>query len=81
MRPGMMPTLALPGEMTPGQLGPMRRVSKFLTTSQTLTMSRRGDTLGDADNQREPRSGGLKDAVRGEGRRDEDDGDVGAGSP
>ena len=39
MRPGMMPILALPGEMTPGQLGPMRRDLECLSTLQTRTMS------------------------------------------
>ena len=39
MRPGMMPILALPGEMTPGQLGPTRREGEFLSLAQTLTMS------------------------------------------
>src|SRR5271154_79929 len=42
MRPGMMPILALPGEMTPGQLGPMRRDLEFLRTLQTFTISRVG---------------------------------------
>ena len=32
MRPGMMPTLALPGEMTPGQFGPMSRTADRLAT-------------------------------------------------
>src|SRR6201996_1256127 len=39
IRPGMMPILALPGEMTPGQLGPMSRDLDLLTTLHTLTMS------------------------------------------
>src|SRR5580692_10702354 len=39
MRPGMMPILALPGEITPGQFGPMRRELELLSTLQTLTMS------------------------------------------
>ena len=39
MRPGMMPILALPGEMTPGQLGPMSRDLEVLSLAQTLTMS------------------------------------------
>src|ERR1700678_1042539 len=39
MRPGMMPILALPGEITPGQLGPMSRDFDLLTTLHTLTMS------------------------------------------
>src|SRR6201996_252890 len=39
IRPGMMPILALPGEMTPGQLGPMSLDLDCRTTLQTLTMS------------------------------------------
>src|SRR5580704_781506 len=39
IRPGMIPILALPGEMTPGQLGPMSRDLDVLTTLHTLTIS------------------------------------------
>src|ERR1700735_3818209 len=39
IRPGMMPILALPGEMTPGQLGPMSLDLDTLSTLHTLTMS------------------------------------------
>src|ERR1700744_571932 len=39
IRPGMMPILGLPGEMTPGQSGPMSRDLDLLTTLHTLTMS------------------------------------------
>src|ERR1700677_2316722 len=39
MRPGMMPILALPGEITPGQLGPMSRDFDSRKTLHTLTMS------------------------------------------
>ena len=35
----MMPIFALPGEMTPGQFGPMRRDLEFFSTLQTFTMS------------------------------------------
>src|SRR6201996_5200220 len=38
----MMPILALPGEITPGQFGPMRRELEFLSTLQTLTISLTG---------------------------------------
>src|ERR1039458_2950391 len=37
--PGMMPILALPGEMTPGQLGPSSRDFEFLSLAHTLIMS------------------------------------------
>src|SRR6202034_2245532 len=39
MRAGMMPILALPGEMTPGQFGPISLESEFLILAQTFTMS------------------------------------------
>src|SRR6266478_4427326 len=40
MGPGMMPTLHFsPGEMMPGQLGPMRRVGRPFRYSATFTMS------------------------------------------
>src|SRR6201996_4467192 len=35
----MMPIFALPGEITPGQLGPMRRDLEVLSFDQTFTMS------------------------------------------
>ena len=39
MRPGMMPILALPGEITPGQLGPMSRDFELFSLAHTLIMS------------------------------------------
>ncbi len=39
MRAGMMPTLALPGEITPGQFGPTNLDFDRFTTSHTFTMS------------------------------------------
>src|ERR1035438_7150889 len=42
MRPGMMPTLALPGEMTPGQFGPSSRDFELFSLAHTFTMSRVG---------------------------------------
>src|SRR5271155_3068999 len=39
IRPGMMPILAFPGEITPGQFGPIKRDFDLLTTLHTLTMS------------------------------------------
>ena len=35
----MIPTLAFPGEITPGQFGPTSRVLLVFTKSQTFTMS------------------------------------------
>ncbi len=37
--PGMMPSFALPGEMMPGQLGPIRRERRVWRNSQARTMS------------------------------------------
>jgi len=39
---GMMPILHLPGEMMPGQFGPIRRVFLKSTTEATRTMSMAG---------------------------------------
>ncbi len=36
---GMMPALALPGEMRPGQFGPTSRVAASLSTAATFIMS------------------------------------------
>ena len=38
----MMPILHLPGEITPGQFGPIRRASSCLQKLQTFTMSMAG---------------------------------------
>ncbi len=42
MWPGMMPILHSPGVMTPGQLGPMRRVFEPVERALHRTMSRTG---------------------------------------
>src|SRR5450432_663874 len=42
MRAGMMPSLHCPGEMMPGQLGPMRRDLRDCRYSQARTMSSAG---------------------------------------
>ncbi len=42
IRPGIIPTLALPGEITPGQFGPISRDLDPLTNSQTFTISSTG---------------------------------------
>ena len=39
MKPGMMPILHSSGVMTPGQLGPTRRVAEPASTALTRTMS------------------------------------------
>ena len=42
MWPGMMPIFAMPGEMTPGQLGPIRRVGWSRRNALTWSMSATG---------------------------------------
>ncbi len=42
MWPGMMPILHCSGVMTPGQLGPMRRVFEPVSARFTVTMSSTG---------------------------------------
>ena len=79
MRPGMMPILALPGEMTPGQLGPIRRDFEFLSLAQTLHHVQRRNAFGDADDQRNARVLGFENGVGGKGRRNKDHRRVGAG--
>src|SRR5271155_1179767 len=39
MRAGMMPIFAFPGEITPGQFGPIRREGEPLILAQTFTIS------------------------------------------
>ena len=39
MCPGMIPILHLPGEMMPGQFGPIRRERRFCRNSQARTIS------------------------------------------
>ncbi len=38
----MMPTLARPGDVAPGQFGPMRRAPAWRTASTVVSMSRVG---------------------------------------
>ncbi len=40
--PGMMPTLAMPGVMIPGQLGPINRTPRSTRYGKTRVMSRTG---------------------------------------
>ncbi len=70
----MMPTLALPGERIPGQLGPTRRVPGWsrLRSVVGAQLVVRGDALGDRDDQLDAAGGRLEDRVGGEARRHED---------
>jgi hypothetical protein len=65
MRPGMMPILHLPGEMMPGQLGPMRRVLLKSTNA-----------FGDTHDECNPCVGGFQNGVSGVRRRDKKDGRI-----
>ncbi len=79
MCPGMMPIFAFPGEMTPGQFGPMRRLPLRETTRITSTMSRAGIPSVIQTTRGIPRIDGFEDRIGGEGRRHEDHRGVGAG--
>ena len=45
----MMPTLALPGEVAPGQLGPISRAPARVDLGHDLEHVERGDVLRDAE--------------------------------
>ena len=80
MLPGMMPALALPGEMRPGQFGPISRVAgRVLQERHRAHHVERRDAFGDADDEREAGVGGFHDRVGGKRRRHEDHRRVGAG--
>ena len=51
-----MPIFALPGEITPGQFGPISRDFDVLHDLPHLHHVQRRNALGDADDQRNPRS-------------------------
>src|ERR1051325_5423599 len=70
MWPGMMPILHLPGEMMPGQFGPMRRVVLSARYSLTLTMSSAGMPSVMQTTKGRPGACRLHDGFGGEGRRD-----------
>jgi len=72
----MMPTLALPGEMTPGQLGPMSRDFEFLSLAHTLTMSSVGMPSVMQTNERNARVLRLENRIGGKRRRNENHGCV-----
>ena len=74
-----MPTLAEPGDVAPGQFGPIRRAPARRTASTDRDHVEGRDALGDAEDRRDPRVGGFQDRVRRAGCRDEDARRVGAG--
>ena len=78
MFPGMMPILHLPGEMMPGQFGPISRDLLPSRKRQTLTMSRAGmpsvmQTISGSG------IDGFQNGIGGKRRRNEDHGGVGPG--
>ena len=74
-----MPILHLPGEMIPGQFGPISRELPVLQKFPRLHHVERRDALGDADDQVDFRIGRFHNRVRRERRRHEDNRGVGAG--
>ena len=74
-----MPILHLPGEMIPGQFGPIRRESPVLQKFPGLHHVERRNALGDADDQIDFRVGRFHDGVGRERRRHENHRGVGAG--
>ena len=79
MWPGMIPILHLPGEMIPGQFGPIRRVLASLQKRRGADHVECGNAFGDADDQFDAGIGRFHDGVGRKRRRNENDGRVGAG--
>ena len=75
----MMPILHFPGEMIPGQFGPMRRVFDAFNTAATRTMSSDGMPSVMQTTSGNSALDGFEDCVRGIRRRHENNRRVGAG--
>ena len=71
--PPMPPILQTPGAISPRQFGPMIRAPRRLASSTIWATSRRGNPLGDDDDQLDPVLDRLEDRVLGEGGGDGDD--------
>ena len=67
-----MPILHLPGEIMPGQLGPISRERRFCRVLPGAHHIQRRNALGDADDQFHLSIGGFHDRVGGKWRRHED---------
>ena len=65
----MMPIFALPGVISPGQLGPMSRLVAPGEVGLDAHHVGDGHALGDADDERHARIGRFHDGVGGGGRR------------
>ena len=59
----MMPTLALPGEVAPGQLGPISRAPAAVDLGDHLEHVEDGDVLGDAEDGADAGIDRLQDGV------------------
>ena len=80
MLAGMMPALPLPGEMMPGQFGPISRVRGTLLEKRHHAQHVHDrNAFGDADDERDAGVGGFHDRVGRKRRRHEDHRRVGAG--
>ena len=64
--------------MTPGQLGPMRRVFVEIDGGGGANHVDHGNAFGDADDKRDFSVGGFENGVGGVRRRDKNHGSVGA---
>ena len=71
-RAGMIPTLARPGDVAPGQLGPISRAPARLDDLDRRDHVEGRDALGDAEDRRDAGGRRLHDGVRRAGGRDED---------
>ncbi len=74
-----MPILALPGRNNARAVGPDQARFGFADHAPHLDHVVGGDSLGDADDQRQPRVFGFEDGIGGKRRGHEDDGGVGSG--
>ena len=68
----MIPTLARPGDVAPGQFGPMSRAPAWRTASDRREHVERGNALGDAEDRADAGPDRLEDRVRRAGGRDVD---------
>ena len=76
-----MPILHLPGEMMPGQFGPISRVGLSRKIFFRLDHVERRNAFGDADDDRDARVGGFHDGVGGECGRNVDHRGIRTGFP
>ena len=67
----MMPILHFPGEMMPGQFGPISRVFEFFSAAATRTMSSVGMPFRNADDERQLRIHRFQNRVGRKWRRHE----------